>query len=127
MDPHTRRRSHSRGFVARPATSDGLGASGVGVGNGRIHTILGIGVRFEYVGFKGLQARLRERTNKRLKSKISAPRDAWHGEDDVVANWTSNPPRVIRDGNGYVLVSRYRKAKGKERDIDGDGGLGEEI
>lgn len=70
------RGSQSRGFAGRPATSDGFGASGSGSGNGRIHTIPGIGIRYEYVGLKGLQARLRERNNKKLKSRISAPREA---------------------------------------------------
>lgn len=120
------RRFQPTGFAGRPATSDGLSAD-----NGRVHTIPGIGVRFEYVGFKGLQARLRERNNRKLKSRISAPRGAWHGDDAVLESRAAPLPlpRVIKNGSGYVLVSRKGKAKRYAGGsvMDGNGGLGEQI
>jgi hypothetical protein len=55
---------------------------------GRIHTIPGLGVRVEYVGWSGMRRRLsekrREQRSEKLRASISTPRGVQSGVDDVL-------------------------------------------
>ena len=55
---------------------------------GRVHTIPGLGVRVEYVGWSGMKRRLserrREQRSEKLRASISAPRGVQSGVDDVL-------------------------------------------
>lgn len=83
------------GSRQRPATSAvGEGAFGYGFkeGNGgKGHTIPGLGVRVEYVGWQGMKRRISERRQRkgeggreRLKGSISAPKEVRGGVDEVL-------------------------------------------
>ena len=68
-----------------PGTDDfGYGYAAKEDNGGRIHTIPGLGVRFEYVGWTGMKRRLSERRRERLRGSISAPRGVRSGVDDVL-------------------------------------------
>ena len=55
---------------------------------GRFHTIPGLGLRVEYVGWSGMRRRLserrREQRSEKLRASISAPRGVKSGVDDVL-------------------------------------------
>ena len=55
---------------------------------GRMHTIPGLGVRVEYVGWSGMKRRLserrREQRSEKLRASISTPREVQSGVDDVL-------------------------------------------
>ncbi|KAG0647025.1 hypothetical protein D0Z07_6175 [Hyphodiscus hymeniophilus] len=55
---------------------------------GRIHTIPGLGIRVEYVGWNGIKRRLserkREQRSDKLRASISTPREVQSGVDDVL-------------------------------------------
>jgi hypothetical protein len=55
---------------------------------GRVHTIPGLGLRVEYLGWSGMKRRLSERRraqrSEKLRASISAPRGVRSGVDDVL-------------------------------------------
>ncbi|CAG8983063.1 hypothetical protein HYALB_00006091 [Hymenoscyphus albidus] len=55
---------------------------------GRVHTIPGIGIRVEYVGWSALKERMtekrRQQRSEKLRSSISNPREVRSGVDDVL-------------------------------------------
>jgi hypothetical protein len=55
---------------------------------GKVHTIPGLGLRVEYVGWSGMKRRLserrREQRSEKLRASISAPRGVQSGVDDVL-------------------------------------------
>jgi hypothetical protein len=55
---------------------------------GRVHTIPGLGIRFEYVGWSGMRDKLRERRreqrSEKLRASISGPKGVKNGVDDVL-------------------------------------------
>ncbi|TAQ83648.1 hypothetical protein B7494_g8022 [Chlorociboria aeruginascens] len=55
---------------------------------GKVHTIPGLGVRIEYVGWNGMMRRLserrREQRSEKLRATISGPRRVKYGMDDVL-------------------------------------------
>jgi hypothetical protein len=79
-----------RQFVeARP--SSGPESFGYGFkeeNGGRVHTIPGLGLRIEYVGWNGMRRRMserkREQRSEKLRQSISGPRGVQSGVDDVL-------------------------------------------
>jgi hypothetical protein len=63
-----------------------------GNGGSRIHTIPGLGLRVEYVGWSGMRRRLserrREQRSEKLRASISTPRGVQSGVDDVLRRKT---------------------------------------
>lgn len=59
-----------------------------GNGGRRFHTIPGLGIRVEYVGWSGMKRRLserrREQRSEKLRASISQPRGVQNGTDDVL-------------------------------------------
>jgi len=55
---------------------------------GRVHTIPGLGLRIEYVGWSGMRRRMserkREQRSEKLRQSISGPRGVQSGVDDVL-------------------------------------------
>ncbi|KAH6674235.1 hypothetical protein B0J14DRAFT_653541 [Halenospora varia] len=83
--------SHRHQYSAvRPESSEGSFGYGFKDGNGgrRVHTIPGIGVRVEYVGWGGMKRKLsekrREQRSEKLRQSISNPRAVHSGIDDVL-------------------------------------------
>jgi hypothetical protein len=81
--------------VARPVSGPSEGSFGYGFkeGNGgRIHTIPGLGVRIEYIGWGGMRRRLserrREQRSEKLRASISGPKGVQSGVDDVLRTRT---------------------------------------
>ena len=90
-DSSLRREADRRRYEEAPVGS-GEGAFGYGFkdGNGgnRIHTIPGLGLRVEYVGWSGMRRRFserrREQRSEKLRASISSPRGVQSGVDDVL-------------------------------------------
>ncbi|PMD25266.1 hypothetical protein NA56DRAFT_655475 [Hyaloscypha hepaticicola] len=77
--------------VARPVSGPSEGSFGYGFkeGNGgRVHTIPGLGLRIEYIGWSGMRRRLserrREQRSEKLRASISGPKGVQSGVDDVL-------------------------------------------
>ncbi|TVY16229.1 hypothetical protein LARI1_G005000 [Lachnellula arida] len=81
-EPYDRRQ-----FVEVPEGTFGHGFKN-GNGGRRFHTIPGIGVRVEYVGWSGVKRRLSEKRRRqrseKLRATISTPRQVQSGVDDVL-------------------------------------------
>ncbi|KAI9048527.1 hypothetical protein LZ554_007360 [Drepanopeziza brunnea f. sp. 'monogermtubi'] len=74
-----------------PVTGPPPGSFGYGFkeGNGgRVHTIPGLGLRVEYVGWSGMRDKLREKRreqrSEKLRASISGPKGVKNGMDDVL-------------------------------------------
>jgi hypothetical protein len=81
--------------VARPMSGPSEGSFGYGFkeGNGgRIHTIPGLGVGIEYIGWSGMRRKLserrREQRSEKLRATISGPKGVQSGVDDVLRTRT---------------------------------------
>ncbi|PMD44417.1 hypothetical protein L207DRAFT_525750 [Hyaloscypha variabilis F] len=81
--------------VARPVSGPAEGSFGYGFkeGNGgRVHTIPGLGIRIEYIGWSGMRRRLserrREQRSEKLRASISGPKGVQSGVDDVLRTRT---------------------------------------
>lgn len=81
--------------AARPVSGPSEGSFGYGFkeGNGgRVHTIPGLGLRIEYIGWGGMRRRLsekrREQRNEKLRASISGPKGIQSGVDDVLRTRT---------------------------------------
>jgi hypothetical protein len=81
--------------VVRPVSGPSEGSFGYGFkeGNGgKVHTIPGLGVRIEYIGWNGMRRRLserrREQRSERLRASISGPKGLQSGVDDVLRTRT---------------------------------------
>lgn len=81
--------------VARPVSGPSEGSFGYGFkeGNGgRIHTIPGLGIRIEYIGWGGMRRRMSERRrqqrSEKLRASISGPKGVQSGVDDVLRTRT---------------------------------------
>ncbi|KAE9378175.1 hypothetical protein N431DRAFT_328240 [Stipitochalara longipes BDJ] len=81
--------------VARPVSGPSEGSFGYGFkeGNGgRVHTIPGLGIRVEYIGWGGMRRRLserrREQRSEKLRASISGPKGVQSGVDDVLRTRT---------------------------------------
>jgi hypothetical protein len=81
--------------VARPVSGPSEGSFGYGFkeGNGgRIHTIPGLGIRIEYIGWGGMRKRMSERRrqqrSEKLRASISGPKGVQSGVDDVLRTRT---------------------------------------
>ncbi|KAF4625280.1 hypothetical protein G7Y89_g12891 [Cudoniella acicularis] len=96
-DPSLRREARDRLRYAaiRPETSEGNFGHGFKDGNGgrKVHTIPGIGIRVEYVGWGGMKQRLsekrREQRSQKLRASISNPKEVRNGIDDVLRRRSS--------------------------------------
>jgi hypothetical protein len=83
-----RREANDRRLYAE--VPEGIFGHGFKDGNGgrRIHTIPGIGVRVEYIGWSGMKRRLSEKRrmqrSEKLRAAISTPREVQNGVDDVL-------------------------------------------
>ncbi|KAK2625170.1 hypothetical protein QTJ16_005539 [Diplocarpon rosae] len=80
----------------RPSSGPGPGTFGYGFkdGNGgRVHTIPGLGLRIEYVGWSGIVNKLgekrREQRSRKLRASISGPKGVQSGMDDVLRRRTA--------------------------------------
>lgn len=96
-----------------PEIPEGIFGHGFKNGNGgkRLHTIPGLGVRVEYVGWSGMKQRLsekkRERRREGIRARISTPRQVQSGVDDVLrrgggranGNWNGSE----RDHTGRIV------------------------
>jgi hypothetical protein len=81
-----REASNRRHYAGVP---EGTFGHGFKDGNGgRIHTIPGIGVRVEYIGWSGMKRRLSEKRrlqrSEKLRATISPPKEVQSGMDDVL-------------------------------------------
>jgi len=86
-----RRRESDRGYHAgRSGSREGSFGYGFKEGNGgnKVHTIPGIGVRVEYVGWSAVKRKLSEKRRQqrtaKLRASISYPREVQSGVDDVL-------------------------------------------
>lgn len=75
--------------VLRPTTGPSDFGYGFKDGNGgRVHTIPGLGLRVEYVGWSGMKNKIserrREQRSEKLRASISGPRNVQSGLDDVL-------------------------------------------
>jgi hypothetical protein len=86
-----KRRESNRGYYAgRSGSREDSFGYGFKEGNGgnRVHTIPGIGVRVEYVGWSAVKRKLTEKRRQqrtaKLRASISHPREVQSGVDDVL-------------------------------------------
>ncbi|TVY48659.1 hypothetical protein LOCC1_G002161 [Lachnellula occidentalis] len=88
-----RREAYNRRQYEVPEGTFGHGFKN-GNGGRRVHTIPGLGVRVEYVGWTGMKQRLSEKKRRqrseKLRATISTPRQVQSGVDDVLRQkWKS--------------------------------------
>jgi hypothetical protein len=90
-DNSLRREAYDRRQFSEPRPSSDPEPFGHGFkeGNGgRVHTIPGLGLRIEYVGWSGMRRRMserkREQRSEKLRQSISGPRGVQSGVDDVL-------------------------------------------
>lgn len=79
--------SNRRQYAQVPPGSFGHGFK-EGNGGNRVHTIPGIGIRVEYVGWSAMKQKMtekrRQQRNEKLRASISNPREVQSGVDDVL-------------------------------------------
>lgn len=77
-----------RKYGASTAQEESFGYGFKDGNGGRAHTIPGLGVRIEYVGWGGMKRKLRERRrqqrSEKLRASISSPKGVHSGVDDVL-------------------------------------------
>lgn len=84
-----REMSNRRRYIEDDRAPDQRFGYGFKEGNGgRVHTIPGLGIRVEYVGWNNMKRRLSERRrkerNEKLRASISTPKGVQNGVDDIL-------------------------------------------